>query len=276
MTYSQIKAIIVDDEPLARKGLSIRSQHIDGVEVVAECSSGREAIDAILAHKPDLVFLDIQMPGLNGFQVVQELKFQLNPLPHIVFVTAFDHFAIKAFEINALDYLLKPVDDERLAKCIDKVRHAISQSGQDENTQKLATILADVTGDDSDAILSRLANNDEVLANTYSDVMAIKDGSEISRVKVSDIIWVDAAGDYMCVNTTQSTHILRKTMKELEAELNPRLFVRIHRSIIVNRDYVSKLCTHVNGEYYVVLDNGKELKVSRSYRDKVKELVGMG
>ncbi len=267
------KTIIVDDEPLARKGLEIRLKDFPDFQLVAQCSNGREAIEAVRAYQPDVMFLDIQMPGLNGFQVVQQLIDQNLPLPNIVFVTAFDQYAIKAFDVHALDYLLKPADEIRLAQTIDKIRAHIEQHQNALHASELVKIVSEVTGNDTDNILAKLAENRPVNLHKYSDILAIKDAGETSRVPVNDILWIDAAGDYMCVHTDESTHILRQTMKQLEESLDPTLFIRSHRSTIVNKNYIKKFCSQLNGEYFLVMNNGKELKVSRSYKEKVKLAV---
>jgi len=275
------RTIIVDDEPLARKGLSIRLQDFNDINVIAQCSNGREAVEAIRAYQVDLMFLDIQMPGLNGFQVIEEIAKQGLKMPMVVFATAFDQYAIKAFEVHALDYILKPADEERLSQTIDKVKQYFKSSTDADHKSKLIRLVSDVTGNDCQQILTELANNQPVSISHYSDILAIKDAGEVSRVPVKDIIWIDAAGDYMCVhacnhssnNIQENTHILRKTMKQLEEHLDPKLFIRNHRSTIVNKDYIQKFCSQVNGEYFLVLKNGKELKVSRSYKEKVKQAI---
>jgi len=268
-----LSTIIVDDEPLARKGLTIRLADHNDVNIVAQCSNGREAIEAIKQHKPDLMFLDIQMPGLNGFQVIDKLIAQEIPLPIVVFVTAFDQYALKAFEVHAIDYLLKPADESRLVQAMDKIREHIQSKTDAEHKNKLVQLVSNVTGNEQSKILEKLANNQDVSISTYSDVLPIKDGSELSRVPVNSIWWIDAAGDYMCVHTQDGTHILRKTMKQLEELLDPKIFIRSHRSTIVNKNYIQKFCSQLNGEYYLVMTGGKELKVSRSYKDKVKQAV---
>lgn len=274
------RTIIVDDEPLARKGLMIRLQNYADVEVIAQCSNGREAIEMLRANQVDLMFLDIQMPGLNGFQVIEEILLQEIAMPMVVFSTAFDQYALKAFEVHALDYLLKPTDESRLCQTIDKVRQNAKSSIDAIHKAKLIRLVSDVTGNNYQQILTDLTNNQSVSMTHYSDILAIKDGGEVSRVPVKDIIWIDAAGDYMCVHTNdsintnqQSTHILRKTMKQLEECLDPKLFLRNHRSTIVNKDYIDKFCSQANGEYFLVLKNGKALKVSRSYKEKVKHAI---
>ncbi|MBR9791346.1 MAG: LytTR family DNA-binding domain-containing protein [Pseudomonadota bacterium] len=275
MSQQKIKTLIVDDEPLARSGLRLRLEKFDDVEVVAECQNGLDAVSMISQHRPDLVFLDIQMPGLNGFQVINKLKELKQPIPMIIFVTAYDSYAIKAFDVHALDYLLKPADDERLSAAIKKVREYFATQNQDEQSRKLVNLVAELTGDDCEEILRKLASGEAVETNPYPDVLAIKDGSEVTRVNVSDIQWIDAAGDYMCVHALDGMHIMRKTMKELEQELNPQLFVRVHRSAIANIRYVKKLVSHISGEYHLILNNDTELKVSRSHRDKVKAAMKM-
>ncbi len=275
MTNKVIKTIVVDDEPLARKGLRVRLERHDDIDVVAECQNGLDAVSAISQHRPDLVFLDIQMPGLNGFQVIHKLRELKQPIPMIIFVTAYDSYAIKAFDVHALDYLLKPADDERLSAALSKVREYYSTQHYDEQSRKLVSLVAELTGDDCEEILRKLASGEPVETNPYPEVLAIKDGSEVTRVNVQDIQWIDAAGDYMCVHALDGMHIMRKTMKELEQELNPQWFVRVHRSAIANIRFVKKLVSHISGEYHLILQNDTELKVSRSHRDKVKAAMKM-
>lgn len=270
----KIRTLIVDDEPLARQGLLIRLADFPVIDVIGESSSGREAVAAIQNLKPDLVFLDIQMPGWNGFDVLREIQALACPIPFIIFVTAYDQYAIRAFEVRALDYLLKPVDEERLAQAIEKVVMPNVLNVDNAHQQKLMKLVSEMSGEDCEEILMRLAEGGELSTeSTYPEHIAIKDSGEITRVAIQAIEWVEAAGDYMCIYTGTETHILRRTMKELEQELNPKLFQRIHRSAIVNLEQVVKLCSRQNGEYHIVLTNGKELKVSRSYKDRIKQLV---
>lgn len=268
-----MKVVIVDDEPLARKGLAIRLSELSDIEIVAECANGRDAIEKIPALQPDLVFLDIQMPALNGFQVVNELRICGCPMPLIVFVTAYDNYAIKAFESQALDYVLKPVDDGRLSAAVQKAREQLNLQNLGEHSQRLVNLIADFTGDDCEDILRRLSQGEPVSGQQYPNVLAIKDGSEVKRVNITEIQWIDAAGDYMCVHTSEGTHILRRTMKELVGELDPKIFLRVHRSVIVNVKCVSKLVSQTSGEYHLVLNNGTEVKVSRSHREQVKKMI---
>ncbi|TMN86658.1 DNA-binding response regulator [Pseudoalteromonas phenolica] len=268
---SRIKTLIVDDEPLARKGLAVRLQEFEQIEVVDLCPTGEAAIKVCNDKDIDLLFLDIQMPGMNGFEVAKSLSQKAGPMPAVVFVTAFDQYAVQAFEIHALDYILKPVDDNRLEQAVEKVQTYLKTQQDNAHKKKLASFVAGITGNNCEEILKKLATGDTLEDKKYPESLAVKEQGEIIRVTTSSIQWVDAAGDYMCLHCSDGkTHILRKTMKELEQELDPALFVRVHRSAIVNTKQISKLVTQTSGEYLLVLDNGQELKVSRSYRDKVK------
>lgn len=270
----KIKTLIVDDEPLARKGLAVRLSQYPEIEVVGLCKNGAEALDMCKSQVIDLLFLDIQMPGVSGLEVVKQLSELPLDMPAVIFVTAFDQYAVKAFEIHALDYLLKPVDDSRLEKAVEKVQTFVKSQQDTSHKKKLASFVAGITGNNCEEILKKLASGEKLDDTRYPDSLAVKEQGEIIRVQINTIQWVDAAGDYMCLHCSDGkTHILRKTMKELESELDPKLFVRVHRSAIVNTKQISKLVTQVSGEYVLVLDNGQELKVSRSYRDKVKSAL---
>ncbi len=261
-----IRAIVVDDESLARSGLCMRLEKYPQIQVVQSCQNGKEALVAIAELAPDLVFLDIQMPGFTGFDVVKRL--QQDNMPAIVFVTAYDAFAVDAFTANAVDYLLKPVEDDRLENTITKVTEHVSRKEAAMEKQRLLDIVIKLTGKSSSAINQLLQSVGE--NSQYSDRIAIKDGSSTTFVPVKDIDWVDAAGDYMCVHVNGQTHIMRTTMKELEAQLDPNIFQRVHRSTIVNLHRVEKVSSHINGEFHLTLSNGSSLKMSRSYKDKVK------
>lgn len=269
----KIRTVVVDDEPLARRGLLVRLAQFEQIEVIGECVNGRDAVEVIERDQPDLVFLDIQMPGLNGFDVLRQVSQNNAPMPVVVFVTAYDQYAIRAFEVRALDYLLKPVDEERLTQTLTRISDALNEQREKAQQNKLVDLVAEMTGEDCEDILRRLAEGQEIAPDNYPEHIAIKESGEITRVAINAIEWVDAAGDYMCIHASNETHILRRTMKELEKELNPKYFQRIHRSAIVNLNQVEKLCSRQNGEYHLVLHNGEELKVSRSYKDKIKQLI---
>ena len=265
-----IRTILVDDEPLAVQGLEIRLQPFDDVEIVDRCSNGREAIRAIKTHKPDLVFLDIQMPGFDGFSVVQGLM-EVEP-PLFVFVTAYGDHALRAFETQAVDYLMKPVEEARLADTLDRVRQRLSEKQSVGEAEKLKEVLAEVAPD-SVADLTDGGQDQHAAANRFEKLINIKDRGQIFRVDVDTIERIDAAGDYMCIYTGDNTLILRETMKDLEKRLDPRRFQRIHRSTIVNLDLVKEVKPHTNGECFLVLQSNAQVKVSRSYRDVVARFV---
>ena len=263
-----IRTILVDDEPLAIQGLELRLQEHEDVEIIDKCSNGREAIRAIKTHKPDLVFLDIQMPGFDGFSVVQGLM-EVEP-PLFVFVTAYSDHAIRAFEAQAMDYLMKPVEPSRLADTLDRVRQRLTEKRGVEEVDRLKEVLAEVA---PDAVDDMGGGDAEMASNRFEKLINIKDRGQIFRVDVDTIERIDAAGDYMCIYTGDNTLILRETMKDLEKRLDPRRFQRVHRSTIVNLDLVKQVKPHTNGECFLVLDSGASVKVSRSYRDVVARFV---
>lgn len=261
-----IRTLIVDDEKLAIQGLQLRLQPYSDVEVIGTCANGREAIRAIKTEKPDLVFLDIQMPGFDGFSVVKGVM-EIEP-PLFVFVTAYEEHAIRAFEANAVNYLMKPVDDDKLADTLDRVRTRLAEKRSAEEAKKLQDVLAEIA---PDAIDNLPAEDDNT--GRYERMINIKDRGQIFRVDVESIEHIEAAGDYMCIYTGDNSLILRETMKDLERRLDPRVFQRVHRSTIVNLNQVRQVKPHTNGECFLVLDSGAQVKVSRSYRDVVARFV---
>src|SRR5688500_11093353 len=262
----KLRTLLVDDEALSRRGLELRLRVASDIEIVGQCSNGREALAAIREQKPDLVFLDIQMPGLSGFDVLAEL--QPHELPMIVFVTAYDRFAVQAFEARAIDYVLKPVDDTRLAATLNHVRELTEQRAAVAERNQLVHLLAELRG--SGEIEPGETTDHRESHPQTPGWLPIRNGRETVRVPVQAIEWVDAAGDYLCIHADGHTHILRATMREMENLLDPRLFQRVHRSTIVNLTRVKSLRAHMNGEYFLKLDGGQELKLSRTYRDKVE------
>ena len=258
----KFRTLLVDDESLSRRGLELRLRVANDIDIVGQCSNGREALDAIREHRPDLVFLDIQMPGLSGFDVLAEL--QPHELPMIVFVTAYDRFAVQAFEARAIDYVLKPVDDARLAATLCHVRELAEQRTAVEERNQLVHLVAELRGS------GEIGPAESPGMEETPNWLPIRNGRETVRVLVQAIEWVDAAGDYLCIHASGHTHILRATMREMESLLDPRLFQRVHRSTIVNLTRVKSLRAHMNGEYFLRLEGGQELKLSRTYRDKVE------
>jgi two-component system LytT family response regulator len=266
-----IRTILVDDESLAIQGLRLRLEPHEDVEIVDTCSNGREAIRSIKTHKPDLVFLDIQMPGFDGFSVIQGLM-EVEP-PLFVFVTAYGDHALRAFQAQAVDYLMKPVEEVRLADTLDRVRQRLSEKRAAGEADQLREVLAEVAPDAVENVASSGTGDDTHASNRYEKLINIKDRGQIFRVDVDTIEKIDAAGDYMCIYTGDNTLILRETMKDLEKRLDPRRFQRVHRSTIVNLDLVRQVKPHTNGECFLVLDSGSQVKVSRSYRDVVARFV---
>jgi len=271
VSAAPIRAIVVDDEELARRGIQIRLDGYPDIEVIAQCVNGREALDTVAREQPDLMFLDIQMPGLSGLDVLARLPHE--SMPMIIFVTAFDRYAMEAFEAQALDYLLKPINDARFAQSMDRVRDQWQQRSALGQREKLMKLLADTQG--SSAIDGNLLRQHlQAIADPpYADILPIRDDAETVRVNVATIDWIDAAGDYMCVHAGGHTYVLRETMKSLEAILDPQVFQRVHRSTIVNVKRVRRLRPHMNGEYFLTLQDGQEIKLSRTYRDRVDQLL---
>jgi two-component system LytT family response regulator len=262
-----IRTILVDDEKLAVQGLELRLAKFPDIEIVDTCSNGRDAIRKIKTIKPDLVFLDIQMPGFDGFAVVQGVM-EIDP-PLFIFVTAFSDHAVRAFEAEAVDYLVKPVEEDRLADAIERVRTRLREKSGADEVERLKTVLAEV----APRTAEQLEAEEDAPAARYEKLINIKDRGQIFRVEVETIERIDAAGDYMCIYTGNNSLILRETMKDLEKRLDPKVFQRVHRSTIVNLGLVRQVKPHTNGECFLVLESGAQVKVSRSYREVVARFV---
>jgi two-component system LytT family response regulator len=267
----KFKAILVDDEPLALRGLKLRLANFPEIEIIGEAANGREAVKLIKSAGPDVVFLDIQMPGLDGFGVVRALIGA--PAPLFIFVTAYDKYAIEAFEANALDYLVKPVEEERLKDAVHRARETLKSRAAANRESRLVELLASLNSDERDRIKELLAEPTWSEKDRYPERLSFKDGSKVVVLGAEEIEWIDAAGDYMCIHAGGKTHIIRETMKTLEQRLDPTRFQRVHRSAIVNVKKVKELHPHSNGEYFLILENGAELKLSRSYKDVVARFI---
>ena len=277
-----LTAILVDDEPLALKLLGSMLAQYNGIEVVAECRSSKDAVKQIQLLQPDLVFLDIHMPVLSGFDVVKKL--QADVLPMVVFVTAFDQYALRAFDMHAVDYILKPIDPSRLGLAINRAmeRYQLKDVGVDKSTvlSALDTILD--TNSDTNSDRNRDTNSDSAEKKSYEveldgtsgqpDRLAIRDGVHTVLVRFEDIDWIDAAGDYMCVHVGAVTHVMRSTMKDLVGKLPPSMFARIHRSTMVNVKKVIGLESLPRGESLLLLSNDVTLKVSRNFRKVIAKI----
>ena len=255
----KIRTVIADDEELARRGLRALSQRCEDLELICECRNAREAVDAIHRHRPDLVFLDVQMPGKTGFDVISAIADAQRP--HVVFVTAYDNFALRAFEVHALDYLLKPVNEERFDAALARVRKAMSQATDNAIVERVRQVAADL----------RMATSPSMVP---VDRLPIKANGRIMLIRLSDIDWIEADGDYVSVHVGGKAWLMRETIAAVELRLALSGFVRIHRSAIVNAERVKELRPRDKGEYIVVLNNGTELKLTRNYRASVERLVG--
>lgn len=255
-----ISVLIVDDEPIARRGIRQHLQTESDVVIVGECANGREAVAAIEQQKPDLVFLDVQMPLMDGFGVVEAIG--AKNLPAVVFVTAYDEHAIRAFEVNALDYLLKPVDGERFQKTMARAREQISGSQTKQLQQKLAALLQSLEETGAGAKQSPCLER-----------VVIKEAERVFFVATDEIDWISAHGNYVQVHTKGRAHLLRETMDAMESKLDSRKFLRLRRSTIVRIARIKELYPLFNGEYAVILEDQTRLTSSRRYRRKLDELL---
>ena len=251
-----LRTIIVDDEALARERLRTMIENEPDIEIVAECSDGAQAVQTIRDQSPDLVFLDVQMPECNGFDVVA----QLDPdhMPAVVFVTAHDQFALQAFEVHAVDYLLKPFDRERCRTALRRAMDRIRQKQTHEWKDRLSALLTDL----------------RPAAEEGADRIAVKSSGRVVLIRVPEIDWVEASDNYVNIHVGKASHLHRETMGNMEKQLPAKTFLRISRSVIVNVDRIQELQPLFHGEYAVLLRDGTRLTLSRSHRDKLDKLMG--
>ena len=250
-----IRVLVVDDEPLAREKICGMAADDPDIRVVAECSNGAEAIEAVQTMRPDLILLDVQMPEVGGFAVLEALKD--DGLPPVIFITAYDHYAVRAFEFHALDYLLKPFDRERFQTAIERAKRQIRR---DSGARMDARILA---------LLEEMRETPR-----YSERLVVKTGGRVFFLNTDEIDWVEAEGNYVSIHTGKKSYLLRETITSLESQLDPKEFVRIHRSAIVRLDRIKELQPWSHGEYHVLLQDGTRLTLSRSYREKLQAALG--
>ena len=266
---SKITALIVDDEPLAREVIRMLLQKDREIEILGECASGREAIEFIHNRPPDLLFLDVQMPEMNGFEMLKRLR--VTQYPIIVFVTAYDRYALRAFEVNALDYLLKPFDDKRFAKTLS----AVKAQWQKERAGAFNRRLLDMLDDYRKTISSSPSDKrSEHPANKYLDRLAVKSGDRTLILRVDEIDWIEAADYYVEFHVGNRAYLLRETMKAVEERLDPSRFTRIHRSTIVNLDRIKEIHSDFHGDQVALLRDGTRLRISRSRRDHLAATLG--
>lgn len=247
----KIRTLVIDDEPLARERLQRMLRGEENVEVIGECGNGAEAVSLIKESEPDLVFLDIQMPEMNGFEVLQNLA--PRQLPSVIFVTAYDQYAIRAFDVHALDYLLKPFNKERFKTALVRAREQMKKIGIDERAEIISSLLGDLQ------------------TKKYLEKLVLKSAGRVYFLKTGEIDWIEAAGNYIKLHVGRETHMMRETMSGIEAQLDPNKFPRIHRSTIVNTDRIKELFPLFNGDYSLILNDKTELTVSRNYRNRLFE-----
>jgi two-component system LytT family response regulator len=250
-----IKTLVVDDEPLARERVMSLLQGESDIEVLGECRDGQEAIAAIQQLSPDLVFLDVQMPGANGFEVLSAVG--ADRMPMVIFVTAYDQHALKAFEVRALDYLLKPFDRDRFQSALQRAKASIEQQETGDLGRRLLALVKDLRP-----------------AAPKTDRIVVKSAGRLFFLRADEIDWIEAAGNYARLHVGNDSHLLRETMNSLEGRLDAERFFRIHRSRIVNMERIQELQPWFNGEYVVILRNGTRLTLSRGYREKLQERLG--
>jgi two-component system, LytTR family, response regulator len=253
---NKLRTLIVDDEPLARGRLRQLLEEEPGVEIIGECEDGVEALEAIRAQRPDLVLLDVQMPELDGFGLLAALE--PGAMPAIIFVTAHDQFALRAFEVHALDYLLKPFDAERLQASLKRARAWLERRGSDDLGARLSAVLSDLRGGGGRA----------------QERLAVRSSGRVVLLKHEEIDWIEASDNYVNLHVGKESHLLRETMNSLEQRLPADRFLRISRSTIVNLDRVRELQPLFHGEYSVILRDGTRLSLSRGYRDRLSLLLG--
>ena len=248
----KIRTLVVDDEPLARERLTSLLAAESDIEVVGQCRDGEEAVRAIMDHSPDLVFLDVQMPAMNGFDVIDAVGSERMPL--VIFVTAYDQHALKAFQVRALDYVLKPFDRERFQEALQRARAHIQRDETGDLGRRLLALVKDLRRD-----------------QPKTDRLVVKSGGRLFFLRTDEIDWIEAAGNYVRLHVGNTSHLLRETMNAIEGRLDPEKFFRIHRSRIVNMERIQEMQPWLNGEYAVVLRTGTRLTLSRGYREKLQE-----
>ena len=262
----RVRVLVVDDEPLARSGIAELAARDPDLEVVGQCGDGRAAVEAIRSLAPDLVLLDIQMPEMDGFQVIQ----QVGPerMPAVIFITAYDQFAVRAFAVHALDYLLKPFDDERFSAALGRSKRAINDNEVGELSRRLIGLLETTErGNRGPGSAAPAAGQ------PYLTRLVVKNAGRVTFVRVDEIDWIEAADYYVRLHVARKSHLLRETMSALEEQLDPARFFRVHRSAIVNLDRLVEIQPYFHGEHVLVLSDGSKLKLSRSRKEKLEAVL---
>ncbi len=269
---TKLRALIIDDEPLALNILRAKLEKIPEIEIIAECKNGREAIETTLDLTPDLIFLDIQMPGIDGFGVIERLQTEIVPL--VIFTTAYEQYALDAFEVHAVDYVLKPIDDERIQVAVDRAVERFDKGEKLENKARIIGAIDTINerrkkSNESDSSKEDKTSQFEKLERK----IVVKDRDETTLLKQTDIEWIDAAGDYVCLHVKGVTHIKRCTLKSLLDDLDSNVFKRVHRSTIVNLNFIKKIIPHTKGEFFLKLGEYDQVKVSRNYCKAIKSYL---
>jgi len=265
-----LSAVVVDDEPLGRRGIVSRLRRSGAVDVVAECGNAREAVEAVRRLRPDLLFLDVQMPGEDGFDVVGALE--ATDAPHVIFVTAHDRYAVEAFRVRALDYLVKPIDDERFAEALARAVRRVEEARESDLGRRMAAAFAEARRVASAAPSEPFARGRGKAELSWP----VRSRGKIMFVRHAEIDWIEAEGDYVRLHAGSRSFLVRETMAGAEKRLDSRRFLRIHRSAIVNAERVRELSSLENGDWSVVLQDGKTLRLSRTFRAAVERLTGRG
>lgn len=268
-TTDPIRVLIVDDESLARDTISLLLEDEPRFDVIGECEDGNEAVAAIREKQPDLVFLDIQMPGKNGFEVVEAIGAEA--MPAVIFATAYDEYALRAFDLHALDYLLKPYDDERFERALNRAVKQIEQQKMGKMGNQLMKLVSGWRASQEPAVAPTPA---VAIETPYLERIMVKTRDALFFVQVDDIDWIEAAGDYVMLHVGTQTHLVRDSMTRMEKKLPPRSFVRIHRSTIINLSRVKQFKPYFHGDYIVYLNDGTELRLSRRYWSRVERIIG--
>lgn len=254
-----LRVVIVDDEPLALSLLSAILGDVDDVEIVAICQEGREAVEAVLTHEPDILFLDIHMPEMNGFDVIAAI--QSDQMPLVIFTTAYAEYAVEAFKVQALDYVLKPLADQAIMDSLERARVTLETRVVSARKPDLLTALHDI----SRQVRSESKPEKDDVSRAEVGTLIVKDSDRISFLNKAKIEWLEAAGDYVCIHIEGTTRLIRSTLKALEAELDMKIFIRIHRSTIINTTMLKHIVPASKGEAYAIMQDGNRLKVSRSF-----------
>jgi len=256
----KIRCVIVDDEPLLREGIRLLLGKQQDIEVVGECGDGADAVEVISGLCPDLVFLDVQMPQMNGFEVLAHLD--QTQMPIVIFVTAYDEYAVDAFKVRALDYLLKPFTDKRFADALDRARSRLNQDEQSRMADQVAELVRYLTKQKENPISGQTG---------YPHRLAVKDRKRIRFVNVSEIVWIESAGNYVHLHTRDQKHLVRQTMKNLQDRLDPNQFARVHRTAIVNLSFVKEILDGAYGDAEIHLKTGGRVPISRTHRSSLKD-----